>query len=130
MGFSRQEYCSGVPFPSPGDLPNPRIKLVSLTPFALADRFFTTRATWEALLSVYEPSNLPPADFSPIRYLYETHVFAVSRIYCHLLLHFPDSHIFHYFLTIVHPEWFQDLILQLFQYPGKLILLLPLWLSW
>ena len=26
MGFSRQEYCSGLPFPSPGDLPNPRIK--------------------------------------------------------------------------------------------------------
>ena len=23
MGFSRQEYCSGLPFPSPGDLPNP-----------------------------------------------------------------------------------------------------------
>ena len=23
MGFSRQEYCSGVPFPSPGDLPDP-----------------------------------------------------------------------------------------------------------
>ena len=26
MGFSRQEYCSGVPFPSPGDLPNPGIE--------------------------------------------------------------------------------------------------------
>ena len=26
MGFSRQEYWSGVPFPSPGDLPNPGIK--------------------------------------------------------------------------------------------------------
>ena len=23
MGFSRQEYWSGLPFPSPGDLPNP-----------------------------------------------------------------------------------------------------------
>ena len=29
MGFSRQEYCSGLPFPSPGDLPDPRIKPVS-----------------------------------------------------------------------------------------------------
>ena len=27
MGFSRQEYWSGLTFPSPGDLPNPRIKL-------------------------------------------------------------------------------------------------------
>jgi len=26
MGFSRQEYWSGVPFPSPGDLPDPGIK--------------------------------------------------------------------------------------------------------
>ena len=29
MGFSRQEYWSGLPFPSPGDLPNPGIKLRS-----------------------------------------------------------------------------------------------------
>ena len=26
MGFSRQEYWSGVPLPSPGDLPDPRVK--------------------------------------------------------------------------------------------------------
>ena len=26
MGFSRQEYWSGLPFPSPGDLPNPRVE--------------------------------------------------------------------------------------------------------
>ena len=31
MGFSRQEYWSGLPFPSPGDLPNPGIKLRSPT---------------------------------------------------------------------------------------------------
>ena len=30
MGFSRQEYWSGLPFPSPGDLPNPGIKPKSL----------------------------------------------------------------------------------------------------
>ena len=29
MGFSRQEYWSGLPFPSSGDLPDPRIKLSS-----------------------------------------------------------------------------------------------------
>ena len=28
MGFSRQEYWSGLPFPSPGDLPNPEIEHV------------------------------------------------------------------------------------------------------
>ena len=30
MGFSRQEYWSGLPFPSPGDLPDPRIEPRSL----------------------------------------------------------------------------------------------------
>ena len=39
MGFSRQEYWSGLPFPSPGDLPDPGIKPMSL---ALAGRFFTS----------------------------------------------------------------------------------------
>ena len=37
MGFSRQEYWSGLPFPSPGDLPNPEIKLRS--PALEADAF-------------------------------------------------------------------------------------------
>ena len=48
MGFFRQEYWSGLPFPSPGNLPNPGIKPASLTSPALAGRFFTTNATWEA----------------------------------------------------------------------------------
>jgi len=42
MGFSRQEYWSGLPFPSPRDLPNPGIyKLLSSVSPALAG-FFTT----------------------------------------------------------------------------------------
>ena len=45
----RQEYWSGLPYPPPGDLPNPGIELGSLTSPALAGRFFTTQATWEAL---------------------------------------------------------------------------------
>ena len=51
IGFSRQEYWSELPFPSPGDLPNPGIEPVSLRPPALAwaGRFFTTSAIWEAL---------------------------------------------------------------------------------
>ena len=35
MGFSRQEYWSGLPFPHPGDLPKPGIKPVSLAAPAL-----------------------------------------------------------------------------------------------
>ena len=42
MGFSRQEYWSRSPFPSPGGLPDPGIKPVSLGSPALAGRFFTT----------------------------------------------------------------------------------------
>ena len=42
MGFSRQEYWSGLPFPSPGDLPDPGIEPVSPESSALAGGFFTT----------------------------------------------------------------------------------------
>ena len=48
MGFSTQEYWSGLPFPAPGDLPDPGIEPTSLMSPALAGRFFTTSATWEA----------------------------------------------------------------------------------
>ena len=51
MGFSRQEYWSGLPCPSPSYLPNPGVKSMSLMSPALAGGFFTTSATWEALLS-------------------------------------------------------------------------------
>ena len=49
MGFSRQEYWSGFPYPPPGDLPNPGIKLMSLASPEVAGTFFTTSATCEAL---------------------------------------------------------------------------------
>ena len=45
MGFSRQEYLSGLPCPSPGDLPDPGIKPTSLMSPAWAGGFFTTSAT-------------------------------------------------------------------------------------
>ena len=42
VGFSRQEYWSRLPFPPPGDLPDPGVEPTSLTSHALADGFFTT----------------------------------------------------------------------------------------
>ena len=48
MGFSRQEYWSGLPFPPPGDLPDPWVQDLSVKSPALAGAFFTTSATWEA----------------------------------------------------------------------------------
>ena len=44
MGFPRQEYWRGLPFPSPGDLPNPGIEPEFLISLALAGGFFTTSA--------------------------------------------------------------------------------------
>ena len=45
IGVSRQEYWSGLPFPTPGDLPNPGIEPASLVSPALAGGFFTTATT-------------------------------------------------------------------------------------
>ena len=45
MEFSKQEYWSGLPFPSQGDLPDPGIEPGFS---ALAGGFFTTSTTWEA----------------------------------------------------------------------------------
>ena len=42
MGFSRQENWSGLPFPSPGDLPDPGIKPESPVSPVLAGQFFIT----------------------------------------------------------------------------------------
>ena len=51
MGFPRQEYWSGLPFPSPGDLPNPGIGPTSP---ALAGEFFTTEPPRMPDISVTE----------------------------------------------------------------------------
>ena len=48
MGFSRQEYWSGLPCPPPGELLDPGVKPASLMSPALASGFFIPSATWEA----------------------------------------------------------------------------------
>ena len=60
-GFPREEYWSGLPFPPPGDLPNPGTE--SMSP-ALAGRFFTTEPLGkpsvckERVLNAWEVNNL------------------------------------------------------------------------
>ena len=49
MEFSRQEYWHELPFPTPGDLPDPGIKPVFPAPPTLAGRFFTTEPPGKAL---------------------------------------------------------------------------------
>ena len=64
MGFPRQEYWSGLPFPSPGDLPDPGTGRLSLASPALAGGFFTAVATWRRnLFYVFEMFGFPSQTF-------------------------------------------------------------------
>ena len=56
IGFSRQKYWNGLPFPPPGDLPDPGIKLKSPASLVLAGRFFTSEPLGKPL--VYSDSFL------------------------------------------------------------------------
>ena len=60
MGFPKREYWSGLPFPSPGDLPNLGIKPKSS---ALADGFFMAEPPGKPYMHSYIPSlfSLPPS---------------------------------------------------------------------
>ena len=75
VGFSRQEYWSGMPCPPPGDLPDPGIKPESLFSPTLAGGFFTTSTTREALIGYVAvlcrsvmSNSLPPHSYSPSGY--------------------------------------------------------------
>ena len=68
MGFSRQEYWSGLPFPSPGDLSKPEIRSTSSESPALAGEFFTTEppgkssfASWHFYWSEMKTQHAPLA---------------------------------------------------------------------
>ena len=86
MGFSRQEYWSGLPFPSPRDLPHPGIQPVVLMSPALAGRFFTGTATWEA------PQNL---DGMKVTQMY---VYAFVKV--HGTVHLTSTHVQHYHTAV------------------------------
>ena len=77
MGFSRQEYWNGLPFPSPGDLPDPWIETASPVSTALAEGFFTT-----------EPPGKPHI-YSHIYliFLYNTYIKMKIYVYIYIYLH-------------------------------------------
>ena len=56
VGFFRQEYYSGLPFPPAGDLPDSGVEPASLASPALAGSFFTTSTTCEALWIIHGSS--------------------------------------------------------------------------
>ena len=70
MGFSKQEYWSGLPYPPPGDLPDLGIKYKSVMSPALAGDFFNTSAIWEA------PVQLRPLWFLKIYPFMVLHTYA------------------------------------------------------
>ena len=67
MEFSRQDYWSALPFPPPGDLPNPKILPTSLVSPALAVKFFTTSTTWEFNSPVHPLLSSPPTHHTWLR---------------------------------------------------------------
>ena len=69
MGFSRQESWSGLPCPPPWDLPNSGTEPASLVSPALAGRFLTASATWEALFILYPWPSHGDRDDSVRKYL-------------------------------------------------------------
>ena len=84
MGFSRQLYWSGLPCPSPGDLPHPEIESASLTSPALVGGFFTTSccpSVSQSCLTLSNPVNHRTPGFPVLHRLPEfaqTHIHWVS----------------------------------------------------
>ena len=74
MGFSREEYWSGLPWPPPGDLPNPEVEPRSLVPPASAGVSFTARAA--SILVQMDHSLLAMAEQYSIVY---THYIFLTR---------------------------------------------------
>ena len=58
MGLSRQEYCSGLPCPPPGNLPDPGIQPSFPRSLVLTGGFSTTSDTWQARLHQASPIQL------------------------------------------------------------------------
>ena len=75
MGFPRQEYSGGLPFPTAGYLPDPRIKPMSLASPELAGRFFTTVLSGKPLICL---KCTKTACFS---HFFEFHIFTTSHMY-------------------------------------------------
>ena len=72
MGFSRQEYWSGLPCPAPGNLPGPGMEPESSASPALAGRSFSTCTTWEVLELPYNAAIPLPGieNFNSKRYIH------------------------------------------------------------
>ena len=68
MKLARLKYWSGFPYPPLGNLPDPGVKCISLISPIVTSGFFSTTATWEALVLAYESqlASPPKSAFSDI----------------------------------------------------------------
>ena len=85
IGFSRQEYGSGLPFPSPGDLPNPGIEPASS---ALAGRFFTTEPPGKSLSGLLQQphTGVSISNFCPIQFFGQLNLHVCAQSFSHVQL--------------------------------------------
>ena len=81
--FSRQEYGSGLPYTSLGNLPNPGIEPTPLMSSALTSRFFTTSTTWEKLTDCISKMALTLA----LHYLVEIPAISITVLYFWICSH-------------------------------------------
>ena len=90
--FSRQEYWSGLPFLSPGDLPSPGVEPPSLASPALAGRFFTTSA-FSSKFTPTSPCHTPYSSWS-IRFkpISQTFLLLFYHLGSYLLFSLPPPH--------------------------------------
>ena len=85
MGFSRQAYWSGLPWPPPGDLPNPGIKPKSF----VSGRFFTT-----------EPSGKPTQRYTHIHRYIEC-IYKYTYTYSHVIyIHTHRDYMYTYHVCV------------------------------
>ena len=98
MEFFRQEYWSGLPFPTPGNLPNPRIKLS-----CNADRFFNISLTWEApYIQTYTHTHTHTHTYTTHTYVIYTYLYIHIYTFPEFLFNKLSSLVSnHYFITWV-----------------------------
>ena len=108
MGFSRQEYWSGWPFPTSADLLNPGIECVSLASPALAGGFFPTSLTWEAPISTRhcQKTNKKRQKKNPQKTSHSSFYVLLPVVRCLLWIKFTENFYTHqYFASVTIPTF-------------------------
>ena len=89
MGFSRQEYWSGLPCHPPRDLPDPGLEPMSLMSPALVGNFFNTSSIWEAQLIHSNSNNINNKNNT----CYVLHIYHLLSIYISYLIPISISYV-------------------------------------